>query len=462
MSLLSVLLVGVLIWLTPPPGGVDIRAWHLLAIFVATVVGIIVRPAPMGAVAIIGVAATVITGTLSITEALSGFSNGVVWLITVAFFIARSFAKTGLGKRVAYLFMSVLGTRSIGLGYSLVATDLVLAPAIPSSTARAGGVLLPILLSLAKAYGSEPHNGTARKIGAFLTLTVYQGTLITSTMFLTAMVANPLAAQLAGDLGIEITWNNWALSALVPGLASLIVIPVLIYWLYPPETKETPAAVQVARTELANMGPMKTNEWILLIVFIMLLALWIAGRGFGLDSTSVALAGLGVLLLTGVLTWDDVCREEKAWNTLVWVGALVMMASFLSALGLISWFSGAVGRFVDDTHWTLAFVSLSLIYFYSHYFFASATAHVSSMYTPFLALAIAAGTPPLLAGLVLGFFSNLNSAMTHYGTGPSPVFFGAGYVELGDWWKLGALISLVQIVIWLGIGGLWWRFLGLW
>ncbi|MDA2930768.1 anion permease [Acidobacteria bacterium AH-259-O06] len=462
VPLLIVFLVGAVIWFLPPPEGVDPKAWHLLAIFIATIVGIMVKPLPMGAVAITGVATTVLTGTLSIEEALSGFSHRVVWLIAVAFFIARGFIKTGLGQRIAYLFMALLGKKTLGLGYGLVATDLVLAPAIPSNTARAGGVIFPILVSLARAYGSEPDDGTAPRIGAFLIITAFQGTVITGAMFLTGMAANPLAAELAANMGIQISWSSWALAAVVPGCVSLILIPLMIYLLHPPEIKQTPEAVKMANMELTKMGSMKRAEWIMLGVFIMLLTLWIFGRTFGLHTTSAALAGLAVLLITGVLTWDDICREQKAWNTLIWVAALVMMASFLNELGLIPWFSETVGRFMGDTNWVFAFVGLSLIYFYSHYFFASNTAHISSMYVPFLAVAVAAGTPPLLAALVLGFFSNLFSSMTHYGTGPAPIFFGSGYVELGAWWKLGALISVANVIIWLGLGGLWWKVLGLW
>jgi DASS family divalent anion:Na+ symporter len=290
----------------------------------------------------------------------------------------------------------------------------------------------------------------------------FQGTIITGAMFLTGMVTNSLVAKMAGDLGVEITWTNWALAALVPGCFSLILIPLLLYVIYPPEIKETPGARTLARAELEQIGPMKRSEWILLGVLLGLLVFWILGPTLQLSSTATALGGLAALLITGVLTWQDVCREHRAWNTLVWVGAIVTMATFLNEFGLITWFSETVSQMLGGSNWIVTFVSLSLIYFYSHYFFASNTAHVGSMYVPFLAVTIAAGTPPLLAALVLGFFSNLFSSMTHYGTGPSPIYYGSGYVELGDWWKLGALISVVNILIWLGIGGVWWKVIGIW
>ena len=455
-------LVGIVLWFIPEPEGVDPRAWHLLAIFVATIVGIITKPLPMGAVAMLGVTVTALTGTLTIGQSLSGFGNSVIWLIVIAFFISRGFIKTGLGARIAYLFMSAFGKKSLGLAYSMIATDLVLAPAIPSNTARSGGIIFPILRSIAKSYGSEPDDGTARRIGAFLITTSFQGTVITSAMFLTAMAANPLAAQIARDLGVEISWGGWALAALVPGLVSLGVVPWILYKIYPPEIKETPAATQIARDELARMGKLKSSEWFMLGTFLLLLILWILGGELGVHSTTAAFVGLAALLVSGTLTWSDILQEKGAWNTLVWFSALVMMASYLNELGLIPWFGQTMGSAVEGTSWSVAFLILSLVYFYSHYFFASNTAYVSSMYGAFLAVAIAVGTPPMLAALVLGFFSNLFSSMTHYGTGPAPVLFGPGYVEMGMWWKLGALVSVVNIVIWLGVGGVWWKVIGVW
>ena len=450
------------IWCVPAPEGVRAEAWHLLAIFVATIVGIVLEPLPMGAIAVLGIAATTLTGTLTIGDALSGFGNRVIWLVLMAFFIARGFVKTGLGTRIAYLFVGLLGRKTLGLGYSMIATDLVLAPAIPSNTARAGAVIFPILRSVAEAYDSRPGDGTARRIGAFLTKSAFQGNLITSAMFLTAMAANPLAAQMAGDLGIEITWARWALAALVPGLVSLLVVPVVLYGLYPPQVRETPGAAELARRKLSEMGRMKRGEWIMLGTFVLLLFLWIFGKPLHVHSTVTALVGLSVLLLTRVLDWGDVLDERGAWNTFIWLSALVMMASFLSRLGLIPWFSNTIAGLFEDVGWLPAFLALSLIYFYSHYFFASNTAHVSSMYAAFLGVAVTLGAPPLLAALVLGFFSNLFSSMTHYSTGPAPVLFGAGYVELADWWKLGAVVSVVNIVIWFGVGGVWWKTIGLW
>ena len=440
-----------------------VRGLHLFAIFVATILGIILRPLPMGAVAMIGVGLTAITGTLPIADSLSGFGEKTLWLIIVAFMFARGFIKTGLGTRIAYFFMRLLGKRTLGLAYGFAATELVLAPVVPSNTARTAGIIMPIMRSLARAYGSNPEDGTSRRIGAYLTMTCFNLDLVVSAMFLTAMAANPMVQKFAADAGITITWASWFQAAVVPGLVGLLVIPLFFYRFLRPEITETPEAVEMARAKLLEMGPPSRAEWMMISVFSVVLVLWVIGeKAFGIDGTTAALVGLAMLLLTGVLTWSDILNEHNAWDVLIWTGGLIMMAGFLNKLGMIPWFSKAVGASMAGHTWQFAFLVLGLTYFYAHYFFASMTAHAGAMYAAFLGVAITLGAPPVLAALVLCFFSNLHASMTHYGTGPAPAMFGLGYVPIGTWWRLGFAVSVVNILIWVLVGGAWWKVLRLW
>jgi DASS family divalent anion:Na+ symporter len=194
-----------------------------------------------------------------------------------------------------------------------------------------------------------------------------------------------------------------------------------------------------------------------------LLLLWTLGDALlDMSATTTALIGLVALLLTGVLTWDDVKKETQAWDTLVWFAVLVMMATQLNALGLIPWLSGEMAALVGDMGWQQAFVLLTLVYFVSHYLFASNTAHISAMYAAFLATSIMAGAPPVFAALVLGFISSLFASLTHYSTGPAPVLFGSGYVPVLRWWRTGGVVAVVNIAIWMGVGGLWMKAIGMW
>lgn len=454
--------IGMAIWFAPIPEGVSEKAWHLLSLFVATIFAVIVKPLPMSGVALLSLTFAILSKILTFEEAFSGFGNDVVWLIVMAFFIAKGFVTTGLGNRIAYFFMKVFGKTTLGLGYGVVLTDLILSPTIPSVTARAGGVIYPVLKSLAKAFNSEPGQPSSRKIGSFLMKSAFQGSAITSAMFLTSMSGNPLMVELAKGIGVEITWGKWALATLVPGLCSLLLIPYIIYRLYPPEIKKTPDAAAYANKKIEELGKMKKSEWIMLFTFLLLVVLWIFGGAFGIKAVTAALLGISLLLVAGVFTWDEILQEKGAWDTLIWFSSLVTLASFLNKFGLTSYVSSSIVTSIETLPWIAGFSLLALLYFYSHYFFASNVAHIGAMYAPFLVVAVAIGTPPMLAALLLAIFSNLFGGLTHYGSGPAPILYGAGFVPVGVWWKLGGIISVVNIVIWMLIGGAWWKFIGLW
>lgn len=462
MSWIIPILVGVIIWFMPVPEGLKPQAWHLFAIFAGTILGFILQPLPIGALSIISIVISAVTNTLKIGEGLAGFANTAIWLIVAAFLFSRGFIKTGLGKRIAYTMITAVGSNSLKLSYALVVSDLILSPATPSNTARAGGVIYPITKSLASAFGSEPGD-TARKIGAYLIQTIYQGNTITSAMFMTSMAGNTLVASLiAASFGYTITWGDWAIAAIVPGLVALIVMPLILYFIYPPELKDTREIQAHIAKELKELGSMSFAEKVMLGVFILSLVLWATGQFTGLNATTVALLGVSILLVTKVLTWSDVTEEEGGWDTLIWMGTMMALASQLNKLGFIPWFAKIVGDQVAGIEWIMAFMILILIYTYSHYLFASLTVHITAMYVVFVAVAISAGTPPYLAMLAFAFFSNLCMSLTHYAAGPSPILFNSGYVPQNTWWRLGFIASVVNLVIWLGVGSMWWKVLGLW
>ena len=455
------LAVGVAVWLVPH-GGFNSTSWGLLSLFAATVSALMCRPLPAGVVVLVAIAAGNVLGLFTIQEALLGFANTTVWLIVAAFLFARGFVHTRLGERIAYHIVGRIGGSALRLGYAVVLADLAMAPMTPSNTARAGGILFPITLSMARTFGSEP-GPTAALIGAFLMMTLYHGDLVVSAMFLTAAAPNPLVAELARQgSGVSLSWTTWAFAASVPGVVGLLVVPYVVYRLCPPALRDTTAAQSFAAARLRAMGPIARRERLTLAIFAMVLLLWLSAEWHGRSATTVALLGVSMLLLTRVLEWQDVLGEKGAWDALVWFGGLVMLAGQLDKAGLPQAFARMAAGLVGGWQWWWALAALLVVYLYAHYAFASLVAHVTAMFPAFLAVAIGLGAPPLLAALAFGFFSNLNAATTHYGTGPAPIVFGAGYLTQGEWWRIGFVISLVHLAIWLPIGFLWWKAIGLW
>lgn len=460
----GVIVIGLMaaLWFSPVPQGLSLQAWHLFAIFAAAIAGFILQPLPLGGVALAAITLSGLTGVLKPQEALAGFSNTTIWLIVSAFLFAKGFIKTGLGRRISYKLIELFGNSTLKLGYILAISDFIISPATPSNTARSGGIMFPVVRSLASAFGSEP-GPTARKIGSYILVTSFQTDAPIAASFLTACAPNLLMATLAmKTAGVDLNWGTWALAAIVPCMLSILIIPYFIYRIYPPEIKKTPEAQQIARRELASMGPMTKGEIIISCVFIGVLLLWSTSQYTKLDATIVALLGVSVMLITEVLVWDDVLGEKGAWDGMLWMGGIVGLADSLNKVGFIPWFAKSVTAMLGGVSWVPTLAVLFIVYMYSHYAFASLSAHATAMYAAFLAVAVGAGAPPYLAALGLAFLSNLMAGLTHYATGAAPIYFGAGFIEQKDWWRIGFASSVVNFLIWIGIGAVWWKTIGLW
>ncbi len=479
----ALLTTGVLIvlLLLPCPEGLTPKAWALVAIFLTTIIAIILKVMPIGVMAmmaIVIVALSQVTSTSSkgaITDALSSFSSPLIWLIVVAILISRGLKKTGLGSRIGMLFIALMGKRTLGIGYGLTICELVLAPFTPSNTARGGGIVHPIMKSIANSFDSDPAKGTQGKVGTYLALVNYHANPITSAMFLTATAPNPLVVDYvakATNQQFHLSWTTWALCMVLPGLVCLLIMPLVIYLLSPPDLKVTPNAVDFANSELKAMGPLTPKEKVMIGTFGLLLVLWanlpamVFGPSWSLDPTVVAFVGLFVLIITGTLDWDDVLSEKSAWDTLVWFGALVMMAEQLNKLGVIDWFTEAMkgGIIASGMGWQATACVLILAFVFSHYLFASTTAHISAMLLAFLGVGALLIPPEYVVPfmLMMTASSAIMMTLTHYATGTSPIIFGSGYVTLGVWWKVGLFMCLLELLIFGLVGGIWWKILGFW
>lgn len=460
LKLLFLFILGTLMWFFPISEEIPSNSWHLLVIFLCTIIGIILNPLPISAMSLLGAGACIIFGVLDTKQVLSGFSDRVIWLLVFAFLISRAMIKTGLGKRLAYYLISKIGKSTIGLSYGLVFAEFLLSPAIPSVTARGGGIIYPIAQSLATAYGdNQPHSSIKRTLG-YISQVCFQANIITSSMFLTAMASNPLVQSLALKQGIEITWGTWALGAIVPGVISLILLPLLIYILHKPAITYSENAPKQALAALKEMGKISLNEIIMIITLAGLIMGWILDKKIGLDATAVAMIGVIVLLLTGVLEWNDAINEKGAWDSFVWFAIMVMLSGYLAEFGAVKLISLKIGVYLSSYNPIVAFPLLVALYFYLHYLFASAAAHIAVLYSTFLLLIIGLDVPIMIAAMPIAYFSALSGGLTHYGIATAPLYYGTKSVTTLEWWKIGFCMSIQNLLIWGIIGGLWWKYLG--
>jgi DASS family divalent anion:Na+ symporter len=442
------------LWVCPVPQGLDPAAWRLFALFIATIVSVVIGALPILTASVLALAAAVLTGTLAPAKAYSGFANGTILLIVVAFLVARAVVKCGLGQRLGHLVVSLFGRTTLGLGYSVFLVDAVIAPAFPSSTARSG-VLYPLVLSLAEAAGARPDEEGRRRLGRFLMFSGIASLALSSALWLTAMAANPLGAAIAGSYGLSIGFGTWLAAAAVPTLAAMALLPLVLYKVISPEVTATPEAPHAARRALQAMGPLGRHEKIVAVTFLGMVVLWGMAATLKLDSTAVAFLGLGTLLATGVLTLADIAKEGDVLATFIWFAVLFTMSGQLNEMGFMGYLGERLAGALRGTPAALGGVILVLAYVLLHYLFVSQTAHLLALFGVFLDVGSKLGVPAGPLAFHLLFATDYFSAITPQGSSANLLFAGSGYFSQGDLYRLGALTTAFNLGIYLLVGTPW-------
>jgi len=442
------------LWFTPIPAGLTSQAWHLFAVFAAAIFSVIVNAFPLLTAAMLAAAAAVLTGTITPAKAFAGFANGSVLLVVVAFLVASSVVKSGLGRRISFLVVSAFGRSTLGLAYSIFLTDAAIAPAFPSNTARSG-VLYPIVLSLAQGAGSVPDDEKTRRVGGYLMFCGMASLAVSSALWMTATSVNPIGVEIARQFGLKINFGSWLVAASVPALAAILLLPLVLYRLFPPGVSATPEAPAAAREALRTMGPLSRNEKVVAVAFALMVSGWVMAGTLKLDLTAVALAGLGALLATSVLTLDDIAKEGGTLATYLWLAVLFAMSGQLNELGFMGYVGGRLSSALAGVSWPAAYIALMVLYVLMHYLFVSQSSQVLALFGVFVEVGQRAGVPTPLMAFALLFASSYFSTITPQGGSQNVIFVGSGYLQQGELYKLGALTTAFCLLVFLVLGTPW-------
>jgi len=457
--------------IAPPPPGLAPHAWYYFALFTGVIAALVTEPLPNPAVGLIGLtlAAVLSRWTLfapadlakpgfnivsqSVSWALSGFSSTTVWLVGGAFMFALGYEKTGLGRRIALLLVRALGKRTLTLGYAATFADMILAPFTPSNTARGAGIIFPVVNNLPALYDSQPHSPSARRIGSYIMWTTFAADCVTSTLFMTACAPNFLARDFIGRIAhVSISYADWMRASLPFALPLLLALPVLAYFLCPPEIKRSPEASAWAGAELGKMGRITWRESTLAVLVVCAILLWILGGSF-IDPTLAAFLVLSAMLALGVVSWKDMARNDAAWTTIVLLATLVTLADGLARAGFVKWFADFTATHVGGLPPMLILMSLVAIYFVSHYMFASLTAHTTAMMPMMLAAGLAIpGLSPVMLATGLAMVTGIMGVLTPYATGAALPYYNSGYLTPAQFWRLGAIFGVIFLAALLLVG----------
>ncbi|HQR19312.1 MAG TPA: DASS family sodium-coupled anion symporter [Burkholderiaceae bacterium] len=447
-------LVAIGIWFVPIPQGLTAEAWHLFAIFVASISAVLLGSFPLLTSTTLAAAAVVLSGTLPAAKAFSGFANASVLLVVIAFLVAQAVVKSGLGRRISLFMVSRFGKSARGLAYSVVLTDTLIAPAFPSNTAR-GGVLFPIVLSVAQGSGSRPDDEQGRRLGGYLMFCSMASLAVSSALWMTATSANPIAIQVVRDFGVEVNFGRWLLTASVPALTAIALLPLVIAWLFPPGVGDTPEAPVAARKALGELGPLSREEWITAIVFVLMVTGWVLGDRLNLNVTSIAFGGLGLLLFANVLTADDIATQGDTLATFLWLAVLFAMSGQLNELGFMSYAGQRLAEHMGGLSWPLTYLTLVLLYVAIHYMFVSQSSQVLALLAVFLDVGVRGGVPAPLMAFALMFASSYFSVLTPQGGSQNVIFVGSNYLKQAELYRLGLIVTLYFAAIFLTVGTAW-------
>lgn len=461
-SILVCILIAALLWFFPLSPDIPKHGQEVFAVFIAVIASFLLRPLPMGALVLLSLIILMITRTVTMEQALSGYGDSTVWLVVAAFLISGAVVETGFGRRIALFFISQFGRNIFGVAYGLCASELVLGPVVPSNTARGGGIHAPLSRSLSEALKSFPDNAPDRA-GSYLSLVGSHANMVTAGMFLTGMAANPLLAKAASEiLGINFSWTTWLTGTIVPGLLSLSLLPLFIYKIARPELRDTREAQKEVRKQYQELGPWSPREKWMATVFVLMIALWTTVGLHGMDTTLVAWVGVCILFLTDTLSWDRMIRNFGAWDALIWLGGLLTLANLLKEYGFVDWFASSVSAGLPEADPIVILMLLALVYFFSMYLFSQLTAHIAAFIGGYFALATVYSIPAMTMAALFAGFSTLCGCLTPYASGPCIIYFGQGYVPLQRWFRVGFAVGIYHIVIWFSAGMVWWKILGWW
>jgi DASS family divalent anion:Na+ symporter len=447
------------VWLWPPPEGLNDQAWRLFALFAGAIGSVVAGAFPILTASMLAAAIAVLSGVVAAERAWTGFANGTILLIVIAFLVARAVVKCGLGERIGHLVVARFGRSTLGLAYSLFLVDAVISPAFPSNTARSG-VLYPLAASLAGTAGATPDNPARIRLGGFLMFSGVASLSLSSALWLTAMAANPLGTEIAKGFGLDIGFGRWLMASAVPTLAAMVLLPLVLYRVMKPEVTSTPDAPAAARAALRALGPLRRDEWIVLVTFVAMVTLWGLAGTVGLDSTAVAFLGLAIFMATGVLTASDLAKEGDVLGTYIWFALLFTMSTQLNELGFMGYLGQKLASAMLGATPLVAGVTLVLGYVLLHYLFVSQTAHLLALLAVFLDVGSKVGVPLATLAFLLLFATNFFSAITPQGSSANLLFAASGYFSQRDLYKLGAITTAFNLAVYLVVGLPWIVFTG--
>lgn len=421
---------------------------RMLIIFISTMICIISEVCNPIILLLLAVTCASLSGTIDVKMGFSGFSNTVPWLLFVVLSLAKTISSSTLGLRLAYLFMKYFGGSMTGLSYSLLLTELLIGPLLPSNTARAASLDMPLVKSLTQYISCNTKGVSEKSIGSYLSLLGICGNAASSGLFLTAMLSNTLVVDAAAQFGLNATWITWFRYMIIPYFAFLILLPFILQVICKPNIHNLNTLKELAAKKYEELGSITNQEKLIIFVFLGMLVLWIFSAILNLPIMTTALIGLCIFIFTGVLNIKEILSNYGTFSSVVLLGLMISLVNCLVDLKVIEWFSGIISNSVCDFNKSIVFIIITSTYYFAQYFFTCESSKIIALYAPFLGAGIAVGIDARMLAVTLAAFSSAADVLSSHVSPSGLTLYSAGYLSFKKWMYYGIIIAVCFLTIW--------------
>lgn len=444
-----------------PFDGLDAMSKHALIIFLSAIVFWIFRPLPEYLSAIIAGAALIICAKAPAGLVLSGFSSAVWWMVLFAMILGVTINHTGLGKRLAYTLVKKFGRGNLKMMYVTTMANNILAPFTPSNTAR-GALTCGVVESLCDSLGYKPGENKGDH-------TLMMGNMFINTtntfMFLTAMGGNMLCVKIISEMtGRTVTWMDWFIAGFFPGIPLLLLVPYIVYKLFPMAPMPVEDCTAMACKQLDEMGPMSRAEKHTAIIMGITLLLWATQSLHGLSATKTSFV-LAALLLPkiGAVNYEEI-GPKVPWPALIWLGFAMGMANLINKFGGFKWLVETLlaGNSVMAHLSFGSFLAILIpTIIFMHFMFAGMNAMILIVLPITITLAQKFGFDPYVVGLISSMALSVGAFFMPFNSAPNLIFYGTGrYTVIQQLKGAVPLAILASLVLILALH-LWWPLVGI-
>jgi sodium-dependent dicarboxylate transporter 2/3/5 len=402
-------------------------------------------------------------GVMNMAESAAPFANPSVFLFMGGFMIALALEKHRLHERIAINLIRLTGTSGNGIILGFTLSSGLISMWI-SNTATAL-MMLPIGVSVIQLLREKnsPGGGELTKgeknFALGLMLSIGYAASLGGMATIIGTPPNVVFTGFAKEFyNHDISFFRWMIIGVPLALIELFTCYWLITrWLFPNRLPKVEGSEMLITKKLKELGPMRKEEVLTLIVFGLTSFFWIFQQGLNslagadiFNDTNIAVTGGVLMFLVPIdfkadkflISWDD--TKRLPWGILILFGGGICLAKGMESTGIIKSIGDSISGLQGISIWQmvliLTLVSVILTEFMSN------VAQVTIFVPVVFAIAEGLHFDPYTLALPVTFAASCGF-MFPISTPPNAIVFSAGYIRMKDMIRAGFFLDVVCAII---------------